>query len=239
ASNKLVITKPENPEKAIQPKLERDLDTNLYVEVKDGYEYYLSELSIAPSSSSGDWDVLSKDEDGKHQFTNLDRTTTYYLHARIAETKEYRAGTAVTSAGESPTPYIDLKTTEVLNTEDADAAMGLSEAIPFPATLKKGDITIEELSFVNELTPEEPLRLHATAVFSSEQGKATDIVYEKGSNWANKNFATELILYDADGKIVDRTNGTKTKLDAAKAETMRLAVYRANALSAPGAYVWQ
>ena len=239
ASNKLVITKPENPEKAIQPKLERDLDTNLYVEVKDDYEYYLSELSIAPSSSSGDWDVLSKDEDGKHQFTNLDRTTTYYLHARIAETKEYRAGTAVTSAGESPTPYIDLKTTEVLNTEDADAAMELSEAIPFPTTLKKGDITIEELSFVNELTPEEPLRLHATAVFSSEQGKATDIVYEKGSSWANKNFATELILYDADGKIVDRTNGTKTKLDAAKAETMRLAVYRANALSAPGAYVWQ
>ena len=239
ASNKLVITKPENPEKAIQPKLERDLDTNLYVEVKDDYEYYLSESSIAPSSSSGDWDVLSKDEDGKHQFTNLDRTTTYYLHARIAETKEYRAGTAVTSAGESPTPYIDLKTTEVLNTEDADAAMELSEAIPFPTTLKKGDITIEELSFVNELTPEEPLRLHATAVFSSEQGKATDIVYEKGSSWANKNFATELILYDADGKIVDRTNGTKTKLDAGKAETMRLAVYRANALSAPGAYVWQ
>ena len=239
ASNKLVITKPENPEKAIQPKLEQDLDTNLYVEVKDGYEYYLSESSKAPLSSSGDWDVLFKDEDGKHQFTNLDRTMTYYLHARIAETKEYRAGTAVTSEGESPTPYIDLKTTEVLNTEDADAAMELSEAIPFPATLKKGEITIEELSFVNELTPEEPLRLHATAVFSSEQGKATDIVYEKGSNWANKNFATELILYDADGKIVDRTNGTKTKLDAAKAETMRLAVYRANALSAPGAYVWQ
>ncbi|MCB7429823.1 hypothetical protein LI224_15985, partial [Erysipelatoclostridium ramosum] len=59
------------------------------------------------------------------------------------------------------------------------------------------------------------------------------------SRWGNKNFATEIILYDKDGSIVDRTNGTKTTLDATRAETMKLAVYRVNAISDPGPYVWQ
>lgn len=239
ASNKLVITKPENPDTPDKPELLRDLDTNLYVVVNDTYEYCLNKEGTAPTAESGDWDTLDKGEDGRHQFTNLDRTTTYYLHARIAETKEHRASTAVTSDGESPAPYIDFKTTDVKNTKDKEAAMALSEAITFPATLKKGTITILETDFLKEKDDTGDLNQRSVDVFADSDGKATDAVYERGSGWGNKNFATELILYDGDGSIVDRTDGTKLTLDATKAETMRLAVYRVNAVSDPGPYIWQ
>ncbi|MCQ5280626.1 hypothetical protein, partial [Clostridium sp. DFI.1.208] len=115
-------------------------------EVQDGYEYYLSTSSTSPLADSGDWDTLTKltegEHAGQHEFTNLDRTTFYYLHARIAETKEYRHSTAVVSEEKAPSPFIDFKTTDVKNTKNKEAAMALSEAIPFPSTLKKGKITI-------------------------------------------------------------------------------------------------
>ncbi|MCR0579436.1 hypothetical protein MKC54_21300 [[Clostridium] innocuum] len=242
-SNKLVITKPENPDKAIQPVLQQDLDTNLYVEVQDGYEYYLSTSSTSPLADSGDWDTLTKltegEHAGQHEFTNLDRTTFYYLHARIAETKEYRHSTAVVSEKMAPSPFIDFKTTDVKNTKNKEASMALSETIPFPSTLKKGKITIEDMSFMKETGDKGDLVRNEISVFADAEGNATDAVYERGSRWGNKNFATEIILYDKDGSIVDRTNGTKTTLDATRAETMKLAVYRVNAVSDPGPYVWQ
>lgn len=242
-SNKLVITKPDNPDAAVQPVLQQDLDTNLYVDVQDGYEYYLSSSSSAPLADSGDWDTLTTitegEHIGQHEFTNLKRTTTYYLHARIAETKEFRHSTTVTSEGLAPSPFIDFKTTNVENTDTKLAAVAWSEAVPFPSTLKKGTVHIEDMSFIKETDDKGDLIRNDISLFTDTKGNATDAVYERGSRWGNKNFATEIILYDKEGDITDRTRGTKTTLDATHAETMKLAVYRVNAISDPGPYVWQ
>ncbi|MCQ5280652.1 hypothetical protein, partial [Clostridium sp. DFI.1.208] len=99
-------------------------------------------------------------------------------------------------------------TTDVKNTKNKEAAMALSEAIPFPSTLKKGKITIEDMSFMKETGDKGDLVRNEISVFADAEGNATDAVYERGSRWGNKNFATEIILYDKDGSIVDRTNGT-------------------------------
>lgn len=238
-TNKLVITKPANPDTADEPQLEQDLDTNLLAAVDDSYEYVLNESSIAPLTASGEWDTIEKDKTGKHEFSGLDRTKTYYLHARIAETKEYRVGTAVSSAAQTPIPYVDFKTVDVKNTTDEKTpAMNYSESIAFPSTLKKGTITIEDFKIKKKDDDTKTIQLHGIDEFVKD-GRPTAAVLEKGSVWGNENFAVELLFYDADGNIVDRTNGTNSSIDASSAVHMKAGLYRVNAVSDPGPYVWE
>ena len=61
-------------------------ETKLKVLVEDAYEYVLNESSSTVVKES-EWKKLTKDVDGYYTFTGLDKTKSYYLHTRIAETQ--------------------------------------------------------------------------------------------------------------------------------------------------------
>lgn len=242
-SNGVIVNKPMPTEKPEIPVLEEGLDTNLLVELKDGYEYYLSENDTPPDATSGDWDILEPNREDKpnyHDFRNLKRTTKYYLHARIAETKETMASASVTSEGVSPEPFIDMGKLDVLNMKDNDKiAMSATTAIEFPYTLNKENLTITNMTLTRKDETETAKPDNSVDIFKDADGNATRAVIEKGSAWADSNFAFDIKLYGVDGTVVSSTNGDKKTLVATNAKTMNLEVYRANAIAKGGTYVWQ
>lgn len=242
-SNGVIVNKPMPTEKPEIPVLKEGLDTNLLVELKDGYEYYLSENATAPDATSGDWDILEPNREDKpnyHDFRNLKRTTKYYLHARIAETKETMASASVTSEGVSPEPFIDMGNLTVLNMKDNDKiAMSATTEIEFPYTLNKANLTITNMTLTRKDGTETANPDNSVDIFKDADGNATRAVIEKGSTWADSNFAFDIKLYGVDGTVVSSTNGDKKTLVATNAKTMNLEVYRANAIAKGGTYVWQ
>lgn len=99
------VAKPINPTLATKPVLDKITfsETTLKVDVNEEYEYVFDQSETAVDETSGDWQKLKKD-DGQsyHTFTGLDKTKTYYLHARIAETQDYRNGKESVSNATSP-----------------------------------------------------------------------------------------------------------------------------------------
>ena len=241
SSGKVVSKAPakETPE---VPVLTPGLDTNLFVTLKDGYEYYLSKDKTPPTADSGDWDILTAnntEHPNQHEFRNLGRTTVYYLHARVAETPECLPSESVTSEGVSPEPFIAMGDIEVMKTKSDQAAMTATAQIDFPYTLNNEEVTIKSMTLTKDSdNTEVPCNIN-TSIFANSDGKATRGVYEHGSDWANVNFSCNIKLYGEDGSVVDSTNGDKETLNAANAKKMNLEVYRANAVTQGGTYTWQ
>ena len=91
------VAKPQNPNSAGTPNLSivQFSKTSLTAEISDDLEYVLNNSSTnIASADEGEWQKLTPDESGKniHTFTGLDENKAYYLHARYAETQEYRSG---------------------------------------------------------------------------------------------------------------------------------------------------
>lgn len=241
------VTKPKAKDKPESPVLVRGLDTNLFVEVNDAYEYYLSETPNAPDANSGDWDVLDKNNEEhptQHEFRNLKRTGTYYLHARIAETEENLASESVTSDMQSPEEFIDMGDVIVNNMQGEDSiAMNATKSILFPYTLNNEKLTITEMTMkrdVQEGAEETSVNANLSVdVFKDSDGNATRKVIEAGSEWADVNFAVDIRLYKEDGSLASHTNGNGVSLDATDVKTMNIEVYRANAIAKGGTYIWQ
>lgn len=246
SSSKKIVMKPETKASAVVPTLERGLDTDLIVELQDGYEYWLTDNANAVPEES-DWDILeanmttNQGEAEKYDFKNLGRTTTYYLHARIAETAEHQASQSVRSEGVSPEPYIDMGNITVTNTKSTDkAAMSATAQIDYPYTLDKNNLTITEMTLTRENNESQTaVPDNSIDTFADSNGKATRAVLEKGSTWADTNFAFNIKLYGEDGSVVSATNGDKTTLDAKNAVKMNLEIYRANAVANGGTYIWK
>lgn len=241
------VTKPKAKDKPETPVLERGLDTNLFVVVNDAYEYYLSENPNAPDANSGDWDVLDKNNEEhpkQHEFRNLKRTGTYYLHARIAETEENLASESVTSDSQSPEEFINMGNVTVNNMKGDDVlAMNATASIDFPYTLNNEPLTIKEMTMkrdVQEGAEETSVNANLSVdVFKDSDGNATRKVIEAGSEWADVNFAVDIRLYKEDGSLASHTNGDGVSLDATDVKTMNIEVYRANAIAKGGTYIWQ
>ncbi|WP_416327496.1 ZmpA/ZmpB/ZmpC family metallo-endopeptidase-related protein [[Eubacterium] hominis] len=242
------VTKPKAKDKPETPVLVRGLDTNLFVEVNDAYEYYLSENPNAPDANSGDWDVLDKNNEEhptQHEFRNLKRTGTYYLHARIAETEENLASESVTSDSQSPEEFINMGNVTVNNMKGDDVlAMNATASIDFPYTLNNEKLTITEMTMKRDVQEgaEETIvnaNLRSVDVFKDGDGNATRKVIEAGSEWADVNFAVDIRLYKEDGSLASHTNGNGGSLDATDVKTMNIEVYRANAIAKGGTYIWQ
>lgn len=243
SSNK-IVTKAPAVETPVKPELVRGLDTNLFVKINPSYEYYLSKSDEAPAAGSGDWDILEanttdSEHEGEHEFRNLERTTVYYLHARVAETENNLPSDSVASEGLSPEPFIDMGSIEVMKTKSDQAAMSATELIDFPYTLNNEKITIKSMTLTKDSDDTVVPCNKNTSIFANSDGKATRGVYEHGSNWANANFSCNIKLYGEDGNVVGSTNGDGTTLNAANAKKMNLEVYRANAVTQGGTYTWQ
>lgn len=91
------VAKPQNPNPAGTPNLNivQFSKTSLTAEISDDLEYVLNDSSAKiESADEGEWQKLTPDESGKniHTFTGLAENKAYYLHARYAETQEYRSG---------------------------------------------------------------------------------------------------------------------------------------------------
>ena len=91
------VAKPQNPNPAGTPNLSivQFSKTSLTAEISDDLEYVLNDSSAKiASADEGEWQKLTPDESGKniHTFTGLDENKAYYIHARYAETQEYRSG---------------------------------------------------------------------------------------------------------------------------------------------------
>lgn len=91
------VAKPQNPNSAGTPNLSivQFSKTSLTAEISNDLEYVLNNSSTKiASADEGEWQKLTPDESGKniHTFTGLDENKAYYLHARYAETQEYRSG---------------------------------------------------------------------------------------------------------------------------------------------------
>lgn len=249
-TNSIIVTKETNPNQPADEyqKLKRNLDTNLILtKVNDKYEYYLSkEESYVPTD--GDWDTLNKKDDDSHEFTNLDRTTTYYLWTRIAETDTYDPSEPVKSAGLSPEPFIEFGPLTIANSMNRRTPpKAESDYILFPDTLKKGNITIKENRITRTKQADgsadtETITAdikHPVSDFMKTDGSATDLVYEKGSTWGDGNFAVELVFYDKDHSVLARADGTKTSVDVPEATAyMKVFLYRVNAMSETD-YTWE
>ncbi|WP_147324033.1 hypothetical protein [[Clostridium] innocuum] len=248
-TNSVIVTKAVNPE---SPKeeyrgLERDLDTNLILtKVNDTYEYYLtSDKDYVPVKE--DWDTVEIKENGSHEFTNLDRLKEYYLWTRIAETDTYDPSAAVKSDGLSPAPFIDFGPLTITNSKDrATPPKAESDFIAFPDTLKKGSITINENQITKKQEESDQTAAaidadikHPVSDFQKADGSATDLVYEKGSTWGDRNFAVELVFYDKDKKVLARADGRSTSVEVPEtAGFMKVFIYRVNAMSETG-YIWE
>lgn len=249
-SNGVIVTKPESKETAETPTMKRGLDTDLLVKIKNGYEYCLNTSMTAPAADSGDWNILEEnkaDESGYHDFLGLERTTTYYLHARIAETKETQASEAVTSEGMTPEPYIDMGAghtenqvgnIEIDKTKTTAPASGSGDKITFPYTLTPGKVTLSEMKLTRQ-SDDKVVTLEGVDTFVDNDGTASDAVYEWGSTNANERFAADLQMYDADGTPIDQTAGIKTQLNSVKDGSMQLTIYRANGVDKGGTYIWE
>ena len=227
--------------------MERDLDTNLILtKVNDTYEYYLtSDKDYVPVKE--DWDTVEIKENGSHEFTNLDRLKEYYLWTRIAETDTYDPSAAVKSEGLSPAPFIDFGPLTITNSKDrATPPKAESDFIAFPDTLKKGSITINENQITKKLEESDQAAAaidadikHPVSDFQKADGSATDLVYEKGSTWGDRNFAVELVFYDKDKKVLARADGRSTSVAVPEtAGFMKVFIYRVNAMSETG-YIWE
>lgn len=248
-TNSVIVTKEVNPyaPEAKYQELKRDLDTNLILtSVNDKYEYYLSkEETNVPTE--GDWDTLKKKADGSHEFTNLNRTTMYYLWTRIAETDTYDPSVPVKAEGIYPAPFIEFGPLEIENSMDrVTPPYTQSDFIAFPDTLKKGTITISENKITKVLDESDPDAegidadiKHPVSEFMKADGSATDLVYEKGSTWGDKNFAVELVFYDDKKQELVRTDGTKGTVEVPEnTALMKVFIYRVNAMSETD-YIWE
>lgn len=241
STNQKVHKKPADGT-AVEPKLERGLDTDLLVELKPGYEYYLSKSSTAPAVDSPKWDVLDENmaaKPGYHDFLSLERTTEYYLHARIAETASNEAGEGVTSNKLSPHPFIDLGDMTIKNALDDNAAKAEGGKIDYPYTLTKGTMKITSVSMVRE-SDKAVVQLSSNITPFADGSKGARNVFEAGSDWANENFGYTLNLYKADGTLLDTSSGKETlQLASADAAVMQLTMYRANAVTKGGTFTVQ
>ncbi len=248
-TNSVIVTKEVNPDSpdAKYQELKRDLDTNLILtSVNDKYEYYLSnDADYTPKEE--DWDTLKKKDDASHEFTNLNRTTTYHLWTRIAETDTYDPSKAVRAEGLSPAPFINFGPLTIVNSMDRQTPpKAESDFITFPDTLKKGTITIRENQITKDIADSDPTAepidadiKHPVSEFMKADGSATDLVYEKGSTWGDRNFAVELVFYDKDKNVLVRADGTKTTVSVPEnTASMKVSVYRVNAMSETD-YTWE
>lgn len=231
------VVKPKNTGNAVKPVMKTELDTNLYVtNVKATQEYILLESGEKITDKvESDWTPLKADSEGKYEFTHLKRNTTYVLYTRLAETATYTAGTTTASISIKTPAYNDAGKMDVTNKNDGSASSNESGKITIPHSLKKGTTTIAALSIAKESTP---LHVQPVSVFANSDGKATKDTMEKGSRWANENFALLVKVYNASGNLLDSGEAGETITVPTEADHMTIEVYRANAVSDGGAYTW-
>ena len=239
-TNSEVVTKKVNPD---QPEakyqiLEQDADTNLILkEVNAKYEYHLSEDEKGIPKEA-DWDTLTAKADGSYEFTNLKRGTTYYLKTRIAETDTYAPSELMGSGGTATEPYIDAGKLTITNSTDGFTPPSAGSGyIPLPKTLKKGKLTLTSTQMMRkEMTAEGEEKIlvdstHPISDFVQRDGSATDLVYERGSDWGDENFAVRVVFYDVDEKELTHMDVSQPSADITEDVTqLRIFTYRANAM---------
>ena len=115
------------------------------------------------------------------------------------------------------------------------ASSNESGKITIPHSLKRGSTTITALSIAKDSTP---LHVQPVSVFANSVGKATKDTMEKGSRWANENFALLVKVYDASGNLRDSGEAGETITVPTEADHITIEIYRANAVSDGGAYTW-
>ena len=124
------VLKTRNPALAQTPVLTTVSfdETVLKTAIDPAYEYVLSESTLPVSETSAQWRKLKQDKDGTYTFTGLDKTKTYYLHARIAETQQYRNGNESVSA-----PVATWSnTTHTITYQGVEGAVNGTENLPNP-----------------------------------------------------------------------------------------------------------
>ncbi|MCR0248129.1 MAG: InlB B-repeat-containing protein [Clostridium sp.] len=138
------VAKPINPTKAGTPVLETVTysETTLKVKVNDANEYVFNESAAAVSETSGEWQKLKADSEGYHTFTDLDKMKSYYLHARIAETVNYRYSEDDVSAGTKPW----ASTQYTISYENMDGATNGDPANPTQYTELSEEIVLKDAS---------------------------------------------------------------------------------------------
>lgn len=89
-----VITKPTNPESSVSHSLSivEFKETELKATLSNKYEYVLNNTA-GTVSSNGDWKKLVDTNEEDYVFSQLDPNKDYYLHARLAETEDFKQGT--------------------------------------------------------------------------------------------------------------------------------------------------
>lgn len=234
----LPVSKPKATKVAVKPTLIRGMGTNLFAEVNSEYDYFLSESQTPPEADSGDWNRLEITSENRHEFINLSRYTTYYLHARIGETIGNLASESIKSEGLKPLASIEMgKVVSKNKKKIEEIPMDNTLGIDIPDILAKGELTISELSLTRDSEAEVMLYPNMPSSTFSSNGIADKNVSTRGSAWANEHVSSNIQLLDDANNILSETNGDGTTLNYSDSATkIRLLVMRANAMDKGGTY---
>lgn len=241
------VTKPKNSLVPPAAHIRQDLDTNLYVQVSDQYDYILQEDAITPSYDDVRWQSYPADENNEYEFVNLKRDTTYYLYTRYRETQAQRASEATLTSAKTLS-YIDAGTMSLENQDLQNnvllPAYGESNAIPLPHSLDTSKrMQIKEIQLYRNIDEFGKDETSATVIdealprseFVNTDGSAHPNVYERGSTWANTHYAGAVAFYDKQGTLLDIADA-KHGVTISNGTALRLQLYRANAVSEGGTY---
>ena len=233
------------------PVLEKHLDTDLYLtNVTDGQEYAILKepdgggAPEEPARYSSLWQTLTADGSGKWRYTGLERGTTYYVYTRTVETPTAEVSQAVISNAVTTESYLYMGAITLKNEKDLHTQpMGSGSTLDIPSTLN-GKVRVKTIRVyesggstqVSSMNPSESL-----TEFVSENSDGTRTpnpnVYEKGSSWANGRFATTLSLLKNGSQYAELELGGSQAFEAG--DQMALSVYRANAVTDGGSYLWE
>lgn len=186
------VQKPENPNTPVVQGLAMITyeETQLSAQVSSDYEYVITTSTDAIVDES-DWQKYTTLPSETHTFENLDKSKTYYLHARLAETEVYRHGNEVRCAGTKPwNRKLYAITYNGLENVDADSPVYPNqytelEEITLENPKKKG-YTFEGWTFEGQETPIKPLKIEK----HSEGAKSFQ------ANWKINQY---VVTFDSDG----------------------------------------
>ena len=236
--------RPASPEK---PKVVQHEDTDFYLDgVVGTQEYAVTEGDpTPPGRNSGAWEILDESllEGRRYRYTGLKRGTVYYVHTRVAETGQADVSDVVTSDPVETLPYFGLGTHSLVNEQELGNQPKVETVMDMPETLElNGSLTLESVT----LKPEsaggyEPLQvLEPYGSFVTGDGRVSPNVYESGSRWANDHYGTVLEVLDSGGQIIGSNHENPKELTwTGQAAKLRISLYRANAVTEGGTYIWE
>ena len=244
------VTKPAGDTPAA-PVLEKHLDTDCYLtNVTDGQEYALLKAADGggapeePVRHSSLWQTLTADENGRWRYTGLERGTTYYVYTRTMETAEREVSASVISNPVTTESFLYMGDLTLKNEKDLHIQpMAVSGPMEIPTTLN-GKLIMESVRVVEtggsgDIAPFSATESLSEFVTDADGGTRylNPNVYEKGSTWANRHFATTLELSGIGGQYAELEESGQSTFQPG--DTMVLSIYRANAVTVGGSYIWE